>query len=349
MMRFAVCWSICIRNMANNWTDIIGHEANIGALQRMLAQDNIPHALLFSGPSGVGKMAAAQVLAEAYLCEREDARPCGRCPACQLSGREAHPNLFRLEPDGSTIKISQIRALQHDAALAPVRGQRRVCVINDAELMTTQAANCLLKLLEEPPEGFLFILVAQDSRPLLPTILSRCCRLRFMPLPWELLTQTLRGRGLEEPAAAVAARLGGGRLGKALEILQPGGLRLRDQAMELLMQISRGRGLLELREAVNVEQLPLKEAAALLQCLLGLQRDLLLLQAGQDERLIFSQDLLPRLGEAAPYWTENALLASMDRVRETLRAISGNANVRLSLEALWIRLSDLAKSREEGE
>ncbi|HWR39517.1 MAG TPA: DNA polymerase III subunit delta' [Patescibacteria group bacterium] len=334
---------------ALGWMNIVGHGTMIEALQGMVARGNVPHALLFVGPAGIGKQVAAQVTAAALLCVGDTVRPCGTCPSCRLNQRQVHPDLLRIGPDGAAIKIDQIRGLQHEAALAPVMGERRVCIINDAELMTTQAANSLLKLLEEPPPGFLFILVAQDSRPLLPTILSRCCRLRFSVLPGDLLIRTLREQGQEESAAAVAARLSGGRLGKALEILQPDGLMSRNQAMEWLVQISNEQGPLENKDTVNVEQLSSREAVPLLQRLLVLLRDLLLLCGKHDQQLIFNLDLVPRLTALMPRWTEPGLLAAMERVRATQRAVNGNANVRLSLEALWIRLDELVKRREEGD
>ena len=129
-----------------DWKDILGQPAAVERLRRMLAQDRLPHALLFAGPSGIGKRIVAEVFA-AQLLQTDTA------------GLEAHPDYFSVTPDGAQIKIGQIREMQRVAGLAPVRGHYRICVLEPADCMEPPAANSLLKILEEPPAGLIFILI----------------------------------------------------------------------------------------------------------------------------------------------------------------------------------------------
>lgn len=329
------------------WSDIVGHDQVIAGLKALLTTGRFPHALLFHGPAGVGKFTTARIMAAGALCHGEQSfRPCGVCRACRMSAQGTHPDLLLIEPDGAAIKIDQIRALQHTAALSPALGRGRACIIDNAELMTTQAANSLLKLLEEPPPGFLFILAAQNSRPLLPTILSRCCRLAFQALPASLATQVLLSRGFPAAQAAVAARLSGGSLGKALELVSPEGLAARNQAAAILAAISRTDGLSGLSggEALaGAESLNAKAAGELLEWLQKILRDGVILAGGYDRELIWNVDMEEALFDLTACWDEERLLQAMAMTRETGRAVNGNANVRLSLEGLWIRMGDLAK------
>lgn len=172
-----------------NWENIAGHDAVVTMLKNMLETGKVPHALLFSGPAGIGKMPAARVFAAGLLCSGPAAgKPCGECSDCAQAARQSHPDLVVLAGDGGSIKIEQIRALQHEAAFAPYNGRRRVFIVEDAGRLTAQAANSLLKILEEPAPGTVFVLTATSGHALLPTIVSRCRVLSFRPLDEATLT-----------------------------------------------------------------------------------------------------------------------------------------------------------------
>lgn len=309
----------------------------------MLAADRIPHALLFSGPAGIGKSLIATLLAAGILCGGNSDRPCGYCQTCILFNRNAHPDFTLVRPEGATIKIDQIRALQHYAALAPSVSSRRVCIIEDAELMTVQAANSLLKLLEEPPPGFVFILVAGTAQPLLPTILSRCRKLQFQPLAASILAKALEARGHVPEAANVAARLSGGRMGTALRLLAPDGLAARNMAADLLENLHDSKMTAIWDKALKLDSLETKEIVTVLEFLLYLFRDIVLVAGRHSERLIYNSDLVPKISRWAVNWSEGQGISAINAVKNTIRAIGGNANTRLALEALLINLKDLAE------
>ena len=161
------------------WDEVLGHQQNKEFLQKLLKPGSRPHALLFYGMGGIGKKMLALHFAKTFLCKSAAKKPCGICESCRLMDIEnnsfAHPDFYLLtaEEAGKDIKIEQVKEF------APVLSEHKVCIIDDAGQMTAEAANSLLKLLEEPPPGWLFILITQQAERLLPTVLSRVVRLRF--------------------------------------------------------------------------------------------------------------------------------------------------------------------------
>lgn len=323
------------------WTEIMGHTGNVHRLQLMLASGRMPHALLFCGPAGIGKALVAKTLVAAALCMAADGKPCGSCQSCRslLSGN--HPDLLLIQPEGTTVKIEQIRQLQSDMALAPYFGDRRAAIIEDADQMTLQAANSLLKTLEEPPENFLFILVAGNRQLLPETIISRCLVMAFQPLDRKLLEQALSEKGFAGVQALAAARLSGGRLGQALRLLEPGGFDRRNQAAEIVAALGKNNMQLVWNTAAMLDKYERKEVIALLDCLTLLLHDLLMIVSRQDQRLLYNIDLVEPLTSQAQSWGEQALITALAETAASRKALQANANPRLTGEALLIKLCDL--------
>lgn len=196
-----------------------GHERPLRLLRRVLAAGRLPHALLFSGPEGVGKRLAALELARALNCAVGDPPgtrdACGACSSCRMAGGEAHPDILLLEPEGRWLKIAQVREAERHAALTPYAGRRRVIIVDGAEAMTLEAANAFLKTLEEPPGGAVIILVSAAPATLPPTVRSRCQEVRFGPLPDAVVVELLEADGLGPGEARRAAALAGGSVGVA--------------------------------------------------------------------------------------------------------------------------------------
>lgn len=201
-----------------------GQPAAVAAVGGML-DAHVPHALLLVGPTGTGKTTLALDIAAALLCQAEpEARPCGECRACRAVAHGNHPDLHRLAPSGagSIIPIGGrdergVRDLARELALLPVEGGARVAIIEAAHRMTEDAQSALLKLLEEPPARTTLILCADEEERLLPTIRSRCVRLRLGAVGRRDIEAILVEHGAADPAGAVRpARLAGGRPGLAL-------------------------------------------------------------------------------------------------------------------------------------
>ncbi len=164
------------------FSEIQGQEKAIHILQCAIQNNHIAHAYLFTGPEGVGKKQTALALAQYLNCaspNTETFASCEHCPSCIQSVSGSQPDLLMLEPDGTSIKIEQIRTLLNKVSLRSYENTYKVIIINDAHLMTDQAANCLLKTLEEPTDNTIFILVTAQVQNLPVTILSRCQQISF--------------------------------------------------------------------------------------------------------------------------------------------------------------------------
>ncbi|MBC8014791.1 MAG: DNA polymerase III subunit delta' [Sporomusaceae bacterium] len=325
------------------WTDIVGHVENIKTLRYMESSKHMPHAVLLSGPSGIGKFMVASVLGAALLCISSDSRPCGSCSSCLQMQYGTHPDYLLVRPDGTAIKIEQIRKLQHEAALAPYFSSRRVCIIDSAELMTVQAANSLLKVLEEPAGEIVFILVSGNKQMLLATILSRCMAIGFQPLTDNLLAQALADRNFSPEQAEVAARLSRGRMGTALSMLEPDGFAVRNQAAKVLESLVEGSMTVVWDTAAALEKMERKDLLQVVGHFSYLLRDMLMLVTGQGLQLLFNIDLAEKLRGQAGRWSEQRLVKALQAVETARRALHGNANARLTSEALLIKIYDLVR------
>jgi DNA polymerase III, delta'' subunit len=329
-------------DLVTRWETVAGHDDVAAMLRNMLISGRVPHALLFAGPAGIGKMLAARILAAALLCGSGRDEPCGDCPSCRLVAQGAHPDLIVLTADGASLKIDQIRALQHEAALASYHGAGRVFLIEEAERLTTQAANSLLKTLEEPPAGAVFILTTASLPSMLPTVVSRCRVFKFRPLAPDVLSPLLQRKGAPEKLARVTARLSGGRVGEALALLDEGGLALRDEAAALVAALPTGEASLIWTQGTVLEKLERTDLAGFLRHLSQVLRDLLIIDCGREE-LAFNSDITGKLRVAATAWDAPGLDKALRTVQEARSALEGNANTRLTCEAMLIHLMEAAR------
>jgi DNA polymerase-3 subunit delta' len=229
----------------------------VAFLERATARPH--HAYLFAGPEGSGKQLGARAFAAALLCRQGG---CGECRDCRLALEDRHPNVAVVEPEGRDIRVGQgpddygtARWLVARAALTPVETGRKVFRLEEADRMTEEAADVLLKAVEEPPGDTVFLLSSARPHELPETILSRCQTVTFRPLAEGFVVETLVGEGIEARRARLTARLAGGNLGRARRMARdPEGLAFRDVALEALRLTSAGApGALDAADRLAVE------------------------------------------------------------------------------------------------
>ena len=162
-----------------SFSKILGQDRAVEKVRRIVNEGRVGHSYLFFGPDGIGKRTIAIKFAQALNCDEYRDDICGECLSCRKIGGMNHPDLFLIEPDGEYIKIEQARELQRKINLKVYEGKKKVVIINQAQKMTIEAANALLKVLEEPPPDTVLILLANNRDSLLPTIVSRCQIIRF--------------------------------------------------------------------------------------------------------------------------------------------------------------------------
>jgi DNA polymerase III subunit delta' len=222
-------------------SSVLGQEGALGILRRALASGRVAQAFLFEGAPGVGKMTAARALAQTLECEKETG--CGECGQCRKVAEGLHPDVIVVEPDGQFIKIAQVRQVTARAAYRPHEGRARVVIFDGADAMNLEAANALLKTLEEPPAQTHFVLVSSAPERLPVTVRSRCQRVRFAPLPTEVVAGWLeRERGMAQAEAHAIAALSSGSLARAAELASGEALPMRrEHALVTAMGAGDGR------------------------------------------------------------------------------------------------------------
>jgi DNA polymerase-3 subunit delta' len=335
-----------------NWNDIQGHEATRDVLERALQNQRVHHAYLFSGPEGVGKKQMAFAMAAILNCtNRSNQAPfqpqCGRCTHCLRIARDQHPDLHTVKPDGQFIKIDQIRVIQKAASTRPYEAAFQVVIIDDAHRMTDEAANALLKTLEEPPLTMRLILITSQAHLVLDTIRSRCQLVRFGSLSPEIVEDLLReNTKTSDPQPSpnslkVAARLGEGSVGRALHVLQDGLLDRREDLLNTLLRVHRDnpRSLLDEAETLAREKAGFLEGIELLRIIL---RDVLLARSVPPEawqNLAINTDLEGPIHELANRMGSREIMECIRSVNGSQNLLDRNVNPLLVAEELLATLA----------
>lgn len=327
-----------------NW-NILGHNWAVNLLKGHVASDTVRHAYLITGPQGVGRRTLALRLAQALNCTQPIApgEPCGTCLTCQQIDRMQYPDLevIQAEQRGGTLKIEQVRDLQRRISLAPYQGRYRVALLLFFEEANLNAANALLKTLEEPPGQVVIILTAESADLLLPTIVSRCEIIRLRPLPVDILGQGLQERwGVPVEQARLLASISAGRPGVAWQLYQnPTQIELRKQWMNDHQSLLESPLRERFRYAENVSKD--KEATRnLLLTWLLIWRDVLLKASGTHTPILNldHQQEIEQLSQNTGVAQSHAILT---RIEQTLVLLEKNINTRLALEVLMLDLPQI--------
>jgi DNA polymerase-3 subunit delta' len=339
------------------FSQILGQEGAVRLLREAMAKEKMPHAYLFVGIPGVGKTTTALALCRSLNCDQPiKGEGCGHCRSCKELTGGNFPDLVVLEAEGQNIKIEQVRGLERAFSFKAVAAKYRVTVVRRAETMTEEAANAFLKLLEEPPLGNILVLTVTEPLDLLPTILSRCQRVSFRPIPQALIEAWLvQNKGTEAEKARLISRMAAGSLGRALEMEESDFLEKRQ---DLLFSMSRvihlspeavvewaldcsGREKKEKREAA---------VALMLEVWKMWYRDLILVKAACPEKGLVNIDFSRELKNASGDFTMDDLLESFFTLDQAKRDLLRFRNLDLLVENAVLKLKRLyGREREARE
>jgi len=347
--------------------DLVGHRRLLGLLSRSIAHGSLPPSLIFSGPTGTGKYRAALATAQALNCSSPviaesrlpdpDSRlnlpvdACGACSACSRIGRGAHPDIQTVTPgDAGSIRIEQVRDLIDAAAYRPFEGRRRVFIIDDADALVAAAQNALLKTLEEPRPGSVFILVSSMVDTLLTTVRSRCSELRFGRLTMaEVASVLMRDHGYEERDARAVAALSDGSVGRALDLRAAEHAGARQLAFEVLGVASAAgdaRARLDSMKPLTGKRsggsgglrTDREQVALHLQALSSLLRDVSIVATGANTQLLANLDLESGLANLAKRFDGNRAVRAFTAVDRAQNALDRNVSPKIVVDWLSLQL-----------
>jgi DNA polymerase-3 subunit delta' len=335
------------------FSEVLGQERAKSILQRMISRGKIPHAFLFTGIKGIGKTTTARAFTAALSCRApRNGDACGDCAACRQLRHGNFPDYLEIHPDGQVTKIHQIRELNRQMCFAPVTGPYRVCVIQSAESMNEEAANSFLKTLEEPPPQNILILNATEPLNLRPTIVSRCQRVAFQPLPREESAAWLSSRcEISLEAARVIVRLAGGSLGQALRIAETEFLSRRREWIERLIRLPGLGGEILVENADSIAKKERSESVLaagegntavfdMLAVWASWCRDLLVTKTGQGDALLINDDCTAELSRWAPRQDRETLNRAVFAVDRGLQDLRRNRNPTVVLQQVMLRLQE---------
>ncbi len=312
--------------------NIIGHEKAKNLLRTFLENRNIPHAFLFYGEEGIGKKLTAKEFAKYLFCENGVA--CGKCGPCIKLERASHPDLIIIENENS-IGIDKSRMLSKEICEYPYESEKRVIIIDKAETLTREAANALLKTLEEPPPYNHFFLITSVEKEIPPTIRSRCNRVFFTPLPKEGLKKYfLQIPDIDEERAELLADISYGSIGAGLFWADNDNFHLRRIMIELIT----GKNKSFISASSIAEKISKTDMGIgmYLSFLLSFFRDLLVVEYEQDISLIINRDMGEFMGlpRADMKWIEKTI----KRIQETTAVMRYNVNRWLAFENLLFQV-----------
>jgi len=320
-------------------SDILGHDRVVELFRRSIRSGKTAHAYIFEGPNGCGRRKTALALIQALFCSSVSDDACGVCPSCRkvAAGNHGDIHVVKPLPDKRDITIAQIRDIQRELSLRPYEAPRKACIMEPADRMNPNSANSFLKTLEEPPGNAIIILITENADLLLPTIRSRCQVVRFAPLSPELIKLLLERNGMDAETASLMAPLADGSMQRAQELDNDTLAARREMLRKHLGSLSLDR-IVTVFDASEELSGNREETLGNLDMLLSFARDMVHLAAGGGD--IINQPIRQFLEEFVSRLNLQRSLQLADDILETRRSVQRNANSKLALDQLFMKIAE---------
>ena len=322
-----------------SFKNVIDQKEAVNILKEELKDDRINHAYLFYGKEGIGKRTLAVEFARALLCEERENDSCNSCNTCRRIDHGNHPDLKIIEGNAKTknLKIDQIREMQKEIAYKPYESNHKIYIIDGAENMTNQAANSLLKTLEDPPSYAIIILISEELNKLLPTVISRCQNLRFSNISRGKIEKFLDEKNITKEKKELIIGLARGSIGKAEELSENNEfLNKRKNIYDFLKKIN-NVSKVDIFSEVNDWIKLLKEDFPLFDLLSAWYRDIIIYKRGNQEQIV-NYDYKENILKEAEKYNLNQLLAIIELIEIHESYIERNVFKDLSLQVLLLKI-----------
>ena len=325
------------------FSDVLGHEQTIAHMKSAIEANKVSHAYLLAGEKGSGKKMLAGIFARTLQCEAHGSEPCGKCHSCIQAESGNQPDIIYVthEKPGS-ISVDDIRGqVNGDIQIKPYSSPYKIYIIDEAEKLTQQAQNALLKTIEEPPAYAIIMLLTANEGMLLPTIKSRCVTLTMKPVPLPLIRQYLMEElQIPDYRADICAAFSQGNVGKAKRLaLSDSFGEMLEHALHMVKYISEMEpsDLVEDLKKINTYKMDIQDYLDLLTVW---YRDVLMFKVTKDMNLLIFKDeykMINETGEKVDYAGLEAILAAIDTARTRLNA---NVNMELAMELLLLTMKN---------
>lgn len=327
----------------NSFKDVVGHRDLINYIQTAVEQDKVSHAYILNGERGAGKKMLANLFAMTLQCESQGKDPCGKCRDCKQVDSGNHPDVIRVTHEKpNSISVDDVRRqINDDIMIKPYNGKYKIYIVPDADLMTVQAQNALLKTIEEPPEYAVIMLLTENAESLLQTITSRCVILKLRNIKDILIKKYLMEQmGIPDYKADLCAAFAQGNVGKAIMLATSDHFNeIKEDAVQLMKYINEME-ISEIIAAVKRVTAYKIEISDYLDVIMVWFRDVLIYKATMNvDRVVFNDQMnaITERARKSSYEGIELILDSLEKAKARLKA---NVNFELVMELLFLTMKE---------
>ncbi|NLM12742.1 MAG: DNA polymerase III subunit delta [Epulopiscium sp.] len=329
--------------------EIIGHRGVILNLQQMIKHKKVSHSYIFDGISGIGKKTIALTFAKTLQCLKKEITPCNECSSCRAFDSGNHPDVFFISTDKKSLGVDEVRDnIQKDIETKPYKYRYKIYIVDQADKMTIQAQNALLKTIEEPPSYGIIMFISTNYKQFLPTILSRCSLVKLNPLKPGEIKDYFKTSPVDPNMIDLYITFSGGSIGAVKKMMESEYfLEIRENVIRWVNEIHTG-DLMKLFEIQKEMENYKEEIDFVLDLMYAWYRDILLIKQIGNNPYILNKDKINLLLNTGTDLSYNKLGRSLDAIENAKRQLRQNANFQLALEIMLLHIKENAHERNRS-